>query len=400
MGLTLGARHRITLLHDREHLGTGLQQHFVVIDIVAARDRQHRIGGIDRQRLAPRARGVAGAVPGGKPAHRLTQQIATHVDADIGASRCLHAMDRNGALAGDRFVVAGGALALQIAAIGGLADQEVDAVNATVLGAAIVLRIDFVVEVTPAEHQHMFVIDRHLPTRHGNCGVALFGRRGYQRGGLHRIRKLHFGDAHPDLVIADAATGREADAVAIAGRLPLDDRHLEEALTQADTRADCLVDAVHRHIVVQGSGVEMVDQILVDLQPVAGIDIGKRHQLVVCRHDIGVEHLERRLLVRRPHIGEHQTIAFKGRIGTLKDTVLHAAVARLAGRLNDAAVDVVLPAVIATADALVLDDAVFERGTTMRAMSFKQANPATAITEGDQLLAHDLHRFRYFGQFL
>jgi hypothetical protein len=54
-------------------------------------------------------------------------------------------MHRNRTLTGDRFVVAGCALAFEITTIGGLTDQEIDTVDATVLFAALVSRFDFVV---------------------------------------------------------------------------------------------------------------------------------------------------------------------------------------------------------------------------------------------------------------
>ena len=53
-------------------------------------------------------------------------------------------------------------------------------------------------------------------------------------------------------------------------------------------------------------------------------------------------------------------MAFESGVGAEEEVVFHAVLGRLAGHLEDRAIDVELPGVIATTDPLWLDDAVFE----------------------------------------
>jgi hypothetical protein len=79
-------------------------------------------------------------------------------------------------LTDDRLVVARYALLLIIAAMARLTDEKVDLVDATILFLADMIRIDFVVEVAPAEGDRMLIVDRDLPARHGNTGMS-YARR-------------------------------------------------------------------------------------------------------------------------------------------------------------------------------------------------------------------------------
>src|SRR5207249_9764104 len=71
------------------------------------------------------------------------------------------------------------------------------------------------------------------------------------------------------------------------------------------------------------------------------------------------------------------------------EPLLERAVGGLAGRLEDAAVHVEDPAVIAAADAALLEDAVLERGPAVGALQLQQAGAARAVAEDHEVLAHD-----------
>ena len=98
-------------------------------------------------------------------------------------------------------------------------------------------------------------------------------------------------------------------------------------------------------------------------------DVGERYELQYPR-DRQIAH--RRLgnaglVCRRPHVCEHQTVALEGGIGALCRP--SPSVSRLLsgspGIFMHAAVDVVVPAVIAAANAALLHDSEFERGAAM-----------------------------------
>jgi hypothetical protein len=77
------------------------------------------------------------------------------------------------------------------------------------------------------------------------------------------------------------------------------------------------------------------------------------------------------------------------RIGAVKEAVLQGAVCRLARRLEDRAVDVEEPAMIAAADPLFADETEFERGPAMRAVQFEKAHSTALVAERDEILAQN-----------
>src|SRR4051812_9343980 len=79
-----------------------------------------------------------------------------------------------------------------------------------------------------------------------------------------------------------------------------------------------------------------------------------------------------------------------GRIGRLPHVHALAEFLGLAGHLDTLALRVVEPAVIAAADAALLDLSPFERGAAMRAMRLERADPAPLVAEEDDLLAEQL----------
>ncbi len=101
------------------------------------------------------------------------------------------------------------------------------------------------------------------------------------------------------------------------------------------------------------------------------------------RHELG-----------RTEIGEDELVGLAHGIGAVTELMLERALRRLRRRLEDGAVDVIEPAVIATADAAGADDAVFERHTAMAAKFIEQPDPAAAVAEDDEILAEDADRPR------
>ena len=72
----------------------------------------------------------------------------------------------------------------------------------------------------------------------------------------------------------------------------------------------------------------------------------------------------------------------------------------LARGFEDRAVGIEQPTVIATTDAMLGDDAVFQRRPTMAAVPVKHADCARFVTESDEILAHDANRQRQVDEFL
>ena len=120
----------------------------------------------------------------------------------------------------------------------------------------------------------------------------------------------------------------------------------------------------------------MVHDVLVDLQPVARMEGGHRHELVVFGPVVGVEIRKGWLFLGRTHVGENEAISLLRRIGAVVNRLVDLAVPGLGRHLEDRAIDVVDPAVITAADALLLDDAVFERRTAVAAMTLQDSDIA------------------------
>src|SRR5262249_6567043 len=96
---------------------------------------------------------------------------------------------------------------------------------------------------------------------------------------------------------------------------------------------------------------------------------------------------QRRLFLRRPHIGEDEPVELGDRIPGLAHATASEAAFRLARLVEAATLDVEQPAVIAAADAPLLDLAVIERGAAMAAARLPQARPALPVAEQNEVLA-------------
>ena len=142
-----------------------------------------------------------------------------------------------------------------------------------------------------------------------------------------------------------------------------------------------------------------VHAIFFDLQPVAFPQGRRTGNLPVAGKLVSIEDRKIRLLIRRPHIRKDQAGIFAHRIGAVKQPVFQRAVGRLAGGLDDRAVDVEQPAVIAAADALVADQAKFERGAAVRAMQFKEADGAALVAKRNQVFAENPQPPRQLAEF-
>ena len=85
---------------------------------------------------------------------------------------------------------------------------------------------------------------------------------------------------------------------------------------------------------------------------------------------------------------------FRGRVGPLEHRVAQPALRRLAGCFKHGTIDVEQPAVIAAADAALLDAAVFERRAAVAAVTMHNTNATAAVAECDQIFAEDSHQLR------
>ena len=92
-------------------------------------------------------------------------------------------------------------------------------------------------------------------------------------------------------------------------------------------------------------------------------------------------------------IREKNAIDLAHWVGTVHQTRTNA-VGRFGRGVQDAPVNIVVPAVVAAGDAVFLDDAVFQTGTSVRAVFVHQAQPPRTITKNHQVFAKDTQRHR------
>ena len=139
---------------------------------------------------------------------------------------------------------------------------------------------------------------------------------------------------------------------------------------------------------VQEHAVHRIHRVLALLQPVAGRVDRIRHEVVTGDVE-GIENGEGRHVIRRAHIGEDQPLELLHRIGRLADLGADRTRFGFARRLEDRAVDIKMPAVIAAANAALLDAAVLERRAAMCAVPTEQADLAALVAEDHQVFAED-----------
>src|SRR5206468_11285305 len=145
---------------------------------------------------------------------------------------------------------------------------------------------------------------------------------------------------------------------------------------------------------VQERGVHRIHAVVLQLEPVAGQrELRRRHQ-PVARYVVAVVGGKRGPPLRRPQVSEHQSGELVRRIGSLPDPLAKAAPRRLTRCFQAPAVDVVDPAVIATADAALEGNAELERRPAMGAVQVQHAHAPAAIPEDDQVLAENAYAER------
>src|ERR1700742_1224246 len=108
---------------------------------------------------------------------------------------------------------------------------------------------------------------------------------------------------------------------------------------------------------MQESGMCRIHRVFQDLQPIARIKVFLSRNEPVSRPGKAVIHREWRTLLGRAHIGEHDARVLMGWIGAVAQPVLQRAAGRLAWGLEDFAIGRKQPSMVATTDALSVDQA-------------------------------------------
>jgi hypothetical protein len=75
----------------------------------------------------------------------------------------------------------------------------------------------------------------------------------------------------------------------------------------------------------------------------------------------------------------------------MTDLIPVCASSGLTGLFDDAAANIVEPAVINTSESAVFDPSIAEIGTTMRAVQAQETGPPTIVAKQHQLLAQNIH---------
>ena len=136
---------------------------------------------------------------------------------------------------------------------------------------------------------------------------------------------------------------------------------------------------------------ERVHRVLGHLQPVAGVVDEVGHELDAGERK-SVEHRELGHELRGAEVGEDESGELPNGIGAVAELAGDGAFGRLGGRLQDGAVHVEQPAVVAAADAALGDDSVLERRPAVAAMLVQEANPSREVPEQHQFLAEHLDK--------
>src|SRR6266542_3025683 len=125
---------------------------------------------------------------------------------------------------------------------------------------------------------------------------------------------------------------------------------------------------------------DVLDRPFDRLHVVAGV-VDLADAPVLARQLCPPEVRKRRALVAWPHVDPHNVALLDDRIGRVPNVEADAAVGRLAGRLQDGAGYVDLPAVVQAAQSTRLVAAVQERRVAMRAVLADDADPALGVAE-------------------
>ena len=136
-----------------------------------------------------------------------------------------------------------------------------------------------------------------------------------------------------------------------------------------------------------------VHAVLFDLHPVAGPNapVVRNESVVRSVKVVGdsIVHGEDGLFIRWPHIGEHEALVLKDGIGSVVEPVFQRAVGRLSRGLQNFAVHIVQPAVVAASYPLLANLAELQRGASVATVKLQQAHIAAMVAEQDQVLSEN-----------
>ncbi len=234
------------------------------------------------------------------------------------------------------------------------------------------------------------VVDWHVPLRDRHLA-----RHRNHEG----MREYQIGDAHMRAGVADLPQGDDAHAV--VGRLDLDlrarmlthdpgHRHVGVDRMIAEQLAVTLRHVLVLEEAVQKRGMRRIDADFERLQPVA-VDHALEREGVGRGRDEAVEVRQRGRLAAA-HIREQDAALLDHRVGLLTDVGAHSAAFRLGRRLQALAGDVEQPAVECAAQPAVLQPAIGQIGTAMRAAALNQAVAALVVAEHHEVFAEQAHR--------
>ena len=146
-----------------------------------------------------------------------------------------------------------------------------------------------------------------------------------------------------------------------------------------------------RRVAVQPIEMRRIDRVLHRLEPVATVDLVLLDPAlaVLPRQHVPARQQRPR---RRPKICPQKSAQFFDRIGDVLDLVLEAAFLRLGGLLEASSRAVEFPAMIATANAFLVDAAKSQRRFAMRAVLADHAVASRFVAIHDKILAQETNR--------
>ena len=241
-------------------------------------------------------------------------------------------------------------------------------------------------EVRPGHHLGVGVVHRQAPAQESVPPEIA------RAAAVHGVHRPGLGDVGQQVLLYP-----EPEVVADAPGDRAIDREIAVVIPHVALDPPVLGELRPVHQGVQIHGMHRVDPVLRHLQPVAGKRAGIGHHLEARRLEGIVDGKLGRAL-GWAHIGEEQSLVLLHRIGALADVLEDRGLRGLRRRLQQRAVDVVEPAVIAAADAALLDVAELQRGATMGAVLLEQAHASRLVPEQHQVLAQDPHRKRQLSQ--
>src|SRR5919108_813049 len=145
-----------------------------------------------------------------------------------------------------------------------------------------------------------------------------------------------------------------------------------------------------------GDGVEKlqvgrVHDVLLNLQPVAWIEVLHQRDHAAPWLVIGVQDGEGRLLFWWPHVDKDHPLVLMSRVGPMTQPVFQRAIGRLPPCVQNPSIDFDEPGVIAAPYPLLLDEAELQRGAAVGTVELQASHLTALVTEHDQVLAENAH---------